>query len=242
MAALIPAIGTCVSNMTGGERRLAYRLEQKLEDDWLRCFYNGAQSIYGRDKRGKISFKSLGILAQGRTTILKINYRNTQEVLELASGIASDLLKPSASDEDGIPLVAPISAGRHGPKPLLIKLPTLQEEADYIARHLKEAHKTGTPWSDTAVIYRDYGIGKPVLATLRKAGIPVTYLDDITFAEKEDTVKFLTMHSCKGLEFPLVAIPGVGRSNADEARKDEEARLLYVAMTRATCELVIAGW
>ena len=35
MAALIPAIGTCVSNMTGGERRLAYRLEQKLEDDWL---------------------------------------------------------------------------------------------------------------------------------------------------------------------------------------------------------------
>lgn len=35
MAALIPAIGTCVSNMTGGERRFANRLEQKLEDDWL---------------------------------------------------------------------------------------------------------------------------------------------------------------------------------------------------------------
>ena len=35
MAALIPAIGTCVSRMTGGERRLAQRLEQKLEDDWL---------------------------------------------------------------------------------------------------------------------------------------------------------------------------------------------------------------
>lgn len=115
MAALIPAIGTCVSNMTGGERRLAYRLEQKLEDDWLRCFYNDAQSIYGRDKRGKISFKSLGILTQGRTTILKINYRNTQEVLELASGIASDLLKPSASDEDGIPLVAPISPAATAP-------------------------------------------------------------------------------------------------------------------------------
>lgn len=171
MAALIPAIGTCVSCMTGGERRLAYRLEQKLEDDWLLVLYDDAQSIYGRDKRGKISFKSLGIQAQGRTTILKINYRNTQEVLELASA----LLKPSASDEDGIPIVAPISAGRHGPKPLLIMLPTLQEEADYIAQHLKEAHKTGTPWSDMAVIYRDYGIGKPVLATLRKAGIPVTY-------------------------------------------------------------------
>lgn len=208
----------------------------------LLVLYDDAQSIYGRDKRGKLSFKSLGIQAQGRTTILKVNYRNTQEVLELASGIASELLKPSASDEDGVPLVAPISAGRHGPKPLLIKLPSIQDEADYIANYLKEAHKTGTPWSDMAVIYRDYPhVGKPVLATLRKAGIPVTYQDDITFAEKEDTVKFLTMHSCKGLEFPLVAIPGAGRADVDEGRKDEEARLLYVAMTRATKELVVAG-
>jgi hypothetical protein len=102
----------------------------------------------------------LGIQAQGRTTILKINYRNTQEVPELASGIARELLKPSASDEDGVPLVAPISAGRHGPNPLLIKLPSIQQEADYIANHLKEAHKTGIPWSDIAVIYHDYGIGK----------------------------------------------------------------------------------
>jgi len=207
----------------------------------LLVLYDDAQSIYGREKRGKLSFKSLGIQAQGRTTILKINYRNTQEVLELASGIARELLKPSASDEDGVPLVAPISAGRHGPKPLLIKLPSIQDEADYIAKHLKEAHKTGTPWSDMAVIYRDYGIGKPVLATLRKTGIPVTYQDDITFAEKDDTVKFLTMHSCKGLEFSLVAIPGVGRAAVDGKRKDEEARLLYVAMTRATKELVMVG-
>ena len=206
----------------------------------LLLLYDDAQSIYARDKRGKLSFKSLGIQAQGRTTILKINYRNTQEVLELASGIASSLLKPSAADEDGIPLVAPVSAGRHGPQPLLIQLPTLQEEADYLARHLKNAHKTGTPWSDMAVIYRDYGIGKPILATLRKAGIPVTYKDDITFGEKEDTVKFLTMHSCKGLEFPLVAIPGVGRGTG-EALAEDEARLLYVAMTRATRELVVVG-
>ncbi|MDB5890704.1 MAG: hypothetical protein JWP47_1535, partial [Polaromonas sp.] len=35
MATLIPAIGTCVSRMTGGERRLAERLEQKLDDDYL---------------------------------------------------------------------------------------------------------------------------------------------------------------------------------------------------------------
>lgn len=35
MATLIPAISSCVSRMTGGERRLAERLEQKLGDDYL---------------------------------------------------------------------------------------------------------------------------------------------------------------------------------------------------------------
>ena len=35
MATLIPAIGTCVSRMTSGERRLAERVEQKLDDDYL---------------------------------------------------------------------------------------------------------------------------------------------------------------------------------------------------------------
>ena len=35
MATLIPSIGTCVSRMTAGEKRVAERLEQKLDDDYL---------------------------------------------------------------------------------------------------------------------------------------------------------------------------------------------------------------
>ncbi|MDO8718140.1 MAG: nuclease-related domain-containing protein, partial [Polaromonas sp.] len=35
MAILIPAMGSCASRMTSGERRLAERLEQKLDDDYL---------------------------------------------------------------------------------------------------------------------------------------------------------------------------------------------------------------
>ena len=80
-----------------------------------------------------------------------------------------------------------------------------------------------------------------MLATLRRLGVPLTYYKDISFAEREDTVKFLTMHSCKGLEFPLVAIPGIGTLAADEKRNEDDARLLYVAMTRATRELVVLG-
>lgn len=39
MATLIPSIGACASRMTPGERRLAARLEDKLEDDYL-CWYD----------------------------------------------------------------------------------------------------------------------------------------------------------------------------------------------------------
>ena len=35
MATLIPALGACTSRMTSGERRLAERLEHKLDDDYL---------------------------------------------------------------------------------------------------------------------------------------------------------------------------------------------------------------
>ena len=40
MAVLIPSIGSCTFD-SGGERRLAERLEAKLEDDYL-CWYNVA--------------------------------------------------------------------------------------------------------------------------------------------------------------------------------------------------------
>ena len=35
MATMIPALGSCAGRMTSGERRLAERLEQKLDEDYL---------------------------------------------------------------------------------------------------------------------------------------------------------------------------------------------------------------
>jgi SOS-response transcriptional repressor LexA len=42
MAVLLPALSTCVARMTPGERRLAERLEQKLEDDYRTLPQRGA--------------------------------------------------------------------------------------------------------------------------------------------------------------------------------------------------------
>ena len=208
----------------------------------LLVLYDDAQSIYDSGEKRNFSFKSVGIQAQGRTTVLKINYRNTQEILEFASQFAKELLTPTEADEDGVPRLLPVSAGVHGPKPMLIKLPTLKEEAQYIAEQFKAAHKDGTPWKDMAILYRHWDpVGKAVNEVLQKAGIPYSWKDKIEFCDKQDTVKLLPFHSSKGLEFPLVAIPSADMGTAEVKVDEEEARLLYVAMTRATRELIVCG-
>ncbi len=122
----------------------------------LLVLYDDAQSIYERSRSKQFSFKSVGIQAQGRTTILKINYRNTQQILQTASLIAKDLLTADDQDDDGIPLLKPISCGRDGEAPLIIRLPNLRAEAAKVADLLNAAHQKGHAWGDMAVICRRY--------------------------------------------------------------------------------------
>lgn len=208
----------------------------------LLVLYDDAQSIYGGGrKRSRFSFSSVGIQAKGRTTILKLNYRNTAEILAVARAFADQLLAPSDAEEDQAPTVLPMSAGRRGPKPLFITLPTLKDEAAFLAERLVEAHRLGMPWNEMAVVYRRYGIGKQLVDALARKGVPFQWQQDRkqSFTPAHDSVKLITMHSSKGLEFPLVCIPGIGAASKDAEDPADEARLLYVAMTRATQELLM---
>lgn len=211
------------------------------ESNSLLVLYDDAQSIYGGAKKLKFSFSSVGVQAKGRTTILKLNYRNTAEILSVARAFADDLLSPRDTEEDQAPTVQPISTGRRGPKPLLVQLPTLKEEAHYLAQVLSEENRAGAAWSDMAVLYRRYGIGQHLVDALTRRGIPFQWQQDKRnpYSPAHDSVKLITMHSSKGLEFPLVCIPAIGASVTQSDDLQDEARLLYVAMTRATQQLVM---
>src|SRR5450756_1270741 len=130
MATLIPALGTCVSRMTAGERRVAERLEQKLDED----------------------------------------------------------------KDDGIPLLKPISCGRDGEAPLIIRLPTLRDEAARIADLLNAAHQEGHAWGDMAVICRHYPVMDECASALARRKLPYQVRKATgSFKPNADTIKVLTM-------------------------------------------------
>lgn len=207
----------------------------------LLVLYDDAQSIYHKTKKLKFSFSSVGVQAAGRTTILKLNYRNTSEILAVARAFAAELLTAHNTEDDEAPTVQPMSIGRHGPKPLLVQLPSLQKEAEFLADKLIAANRTGMPWHDMALLYRRYGIGKALADVLQRRAIPFQWQQakGQAYSPSHDSVKLITMHSSKGLEFPLVGIPGLGAALKEDEELEDEARLLYVAMTRATHELVM---
>lgn len=206
----------------------------------LLLLYDDAQSIYQRRRAQQFSFKSLGIQAQGRTTILKINYRNTRQILQTASMVAADLLKSEDCTDDGVPLVQPVSCGREGHEPVIIRLPSLRDEAVKIAELLSAAHQEGYAWGDMAIICRHYSEMERCAAVLRHRQLPHEVRKGSgTFNPLADTIKLLTMHVSKGLEFPVVAVCGAGHMPGDGQDEAEEARLFYVAATRATQRLLI---
>ena len=52
-------------------------------------------------------------------------------------------------------------------------------------------------------------------------------------------IKVMTMKVSKGLEFPVVALPGVGHMPAPGEDEQDAARVFYVAATRATQRLLV---
>ena len=207
----------------------------------LLLLYDDAQSIYERSRTRQFSFKSVCIQAQGRTTILKINYRNTKQILQTANLIAADLLSPEERDEDGIPLVKPVSCGREGDAPLIVRLPTLRDEVDHMASLLKAQHESGGhAWADMAVLCRDHHVMDLAAQALHRLRLPHQVRKSTgQFDPSQDTIKVMTMHASKGLEFPLVAMPGVGWMPLPGENEQDEARLFYVAATRATHKLIL---
>jgi hypothetical protein len=215
------------------------------ESNSLLLLYDDAQSIYKKNSGLDFTLSSVGIQAQGRTTVLRLNYRNTREILHFAYGFAHHYLNPQSSDDDHIPLIKPESAGTHGSAPVVRRFDSFEDELAYTLACIRKWRGNQVRLADIAVLYPKKYQGKQLSQRLQQEGIPHQWLDSrsakMAYDAEADSLVLMTMHSSKGLEFERVIMIGIGQMDDGEEQREPSARLLYVGMTRARQSLLMTS-
>ncbi|MEW2353000.1 3'-5' exonuclease [Spirillospora sp. NPDC029432] len=202
-------------------------------DGSLTFFGDYAQQMYG----SRMSWRSLG-LQVSRPVEFQHNYRNTQQIARLAVAMSE---MPHFRDD--VDLVVPKAPRADGPKPTVWvhSSPTAQlRAAAKWARDLRSSHRV-------AILLRTRDEEKKLSKLL---GEPATRLHkNMAGWPTGSGVFYGTYHAAKGLEFDAVLLPWCDadqlphptevEGHGQQEASAREARLLYVAVTRARTNLIL---
>ena len=208
------------------------------------------QRIY----KNRPTLSKCGIQVRGRSSILKINYRTTEEIrraaFALLGGISFDDL-----DED-VDLGDKCQSLTHGEKPIAKCFRDANREFEFIAEEIKKLRDSGVALTDICLVARTKKLMNSYISLLtgegiRSFAIKRNKVDDRNF----DGLRVATMHRVKGLEFKYVFIAAVNKGtvpltaavNRTDAVSEAESItsekcLLYVAMTRAQKGVYITSY
>lgn len=199
---------------------------------------DGQQSVYP----GGFILSEAGISVTGRASVLRSNYRNTAEILEVAAKVVAD---DSFTDLEGT-----ICAGkremeirRRGGTALTVHARDQKSlDAALLRRIIDTRDRLRVPLGDMAVLVFTRAQVVRYKAVLKRAGIPHVDLLDYD-GVTTDQVKVGTFKRAKGLEFKYVLLPGLREGaverwdgESDDSYRERAERMrreLYVGMTRA---------
>lgn len=214
--------------------------------DGLLIVGDGAQRIYP----GGFTLKQAGIEVRGRTTVLRVNYRNTREIVQAALATAGNESVDDLGDEylRGDGFADTLRSGRV-PELVITRHPSM--ELDAITKRAKALTANATVGlGDIAVGVASNKDVDIVLQAFRAAGVRAQRLIDYD-GVTTPAVKVGTHHRLKGLEFKCVFLPFLSSDRfpyvprdaiSAEGRREYEERalsVLYVALTRARDQLVV---
>ncbi|MGM0631925.1 MAG: DEAD/DEAH box helicase [Pseudomonadota bacterium] len=215
------------------------------ETDALLLLYDDAQAIYRKKAALNFSLSSVGIKARGRTTILKLNYRNTREILKFAYRFAEEFIAVDECSDDDIPVIEPESAGAVGPQPVFRQFERGDDEYRFIVQCVSKWLSDGNHANEIAIIVPGRPFARSIAERLSAAGIDNSCLVDkqtkAGYSPGNDQVTILTIHSSKGLEFDRVILAGVHGISHVADDMPEQVRLMYVGMTRAKSRLLVTS-
>lgn len=207
---------------------------------------DAGQRIYGTS----FSLSRLGIEVRGRSHLLKINYRTTEQIRRFADSILgdkSDNMDGGAEDRTGTRSLF------GGPEPTLKGFDSIQEGHRFVLDRIKELLQAGLTPRGIAIFARTGKLLNPIRELLTDSEIPLYNLSAQHDAEGEDGVNLGTMHRAKGLEFKVVfavdcshgtlPLEHVAKKIQDPLElqefMDRERQLLYVTITRARDEAYV---
>ena len=209
---------------------LHYLYDNSKPSNSIMFIADAAQSIYIHSWLSNQSFKSVGFDMSGKSSILSKNYRTTFEIAKAAYSLMQHDTNLNSNDN----FVSPTAIERHGLKPVLKGFSSTTEEAEYIANKIKQLSSDYSlkdmvilgATNSYLMLLQDYLIHHGVDAEIFTK-------DNIHFSHEK--VKLITLHSIKGLEFPVVFIAGIneGILPLSEEQIPLGRKLLYVGMTRA---------
>lgn len=219
---------------------LALMAELAKSKEGVFCAADNKQSLYSRNYTWTSAHPRLQF--KGRTALLKRNYRSTAEI----DRAAFDVL----TAEQGEELETSVSV-HSGPMPVILKGVERDTEGQWVARFIRQmSSHLRMKTNAAAVLTATKHEGKRLAKQLRDAGLSAQFFEGRDLDLKAEQVKVLTLHSAKGLEFPVVAVAGIrtGSYPDPEEYSDQDLfeelmrnhrRLLYVGMTRAMRGLVV---
>jgi hypothetical protein len=197
------------------------------------------------------SWKAVGVDIRGRSRTLKVNYRTSHQIRQVA-----DRLMPSTQqDADGnVQDRRGTVSVFNGPEPEVRTFEKPEQEVQGVAEWIKSVIEAGVEPAEIGVFVRS----KDQLVRAR-AAVKAASHTQLELSERHEApqgrISIGTMHLAKGLEYRAIAVMACDdnilplhermEAVADEAELEEayetERQLFYVACTRARDRLLVSG-
>ncbi len=208
------------------------------------------QRIY----KNKAALSKGGINIRGRSSILRINYRTTEEIRKAAfallNGISFDDLDDSFDTGDRCQSLT------HGEAPQVKRFANANEEFDFLLKEIKALVSNGVSQKNICVVARTHKLLDDYISQFTANGLRCYEIKGTKADDRGlEGIRVATMHRVKGLEFQYIFIVAANKrimplasaiDHTDPVSTQEtmtaEKCLLYVALTRAQKCAYISGY
>lgn len=232
-------------------RALVSGTDERDRPDALFIVGDGAQKIYP----GGFTLAQAGMDVRGNSYVLRVNYRNTREIIDAAMACTGSEKINDLGDEYARGDATVDAVRNNKVKPCLVLAPVFRDRVEYVVKKIQELRESqGLKFGDIGIFAPTSAKVERVLKIFRSTSL-CPYFQDLKkfkgYPKDFDFIKIGTIDRAKGLEFKVVFLFEISEKSFPPPRTDKETDAeyderrtleisrLFVAMTRARDRLFL---